>query len=542
VYACDRCRASKKKCDGKAPCTRCWKTEKECSYTAPTAGQVFPAGGVVQAVTSAAISPPTTATVSHMNNAAISRRYFDMFNMTVKPMVLMDAHYDYQSFVDLPSQAKQLQYYAIMASMNSNFAADHDQSADFLQRARHLSADLLDDFQLETAKGFHLMAFHYWGKDADRMSHYRDITLSVCRRILARSSPDREDAIRLYLVTLCLSSMDDPTMPCEVESLVRLCEGGPYCRFLDYHATRQAKPPTSLPTHNTSLSTAQLYLWVHFQAEMGRRIFHWANRAPAPGQGLFRPLSEDSFAEMLTMLGDVSNIMIVHTVESPYLEMGLCMGQAMYSVIYYAGGRVLEALKAIENVVHELNRLPNFAMLAGPFFISLSHWMFLMAFVERKYALAQRLLDIQVAMSLVSPPILPSLHANMERLRSLQPSLPPSGPASRSYPPSFRPSEGEGHPPPPPPRMNFESDQFSRGWPPQHSSQHLSQYASQHPSHHPIQSPHTLLAGRRVVPHSSYSPPSEDNGWDMEGGVIDSSPPDALFPHEYVSTWSGPSS
>merc|ERR1712137_572368 len=408
VYACDCCRASKKRCTGKMPCTRCAQMNKVCTYSGM--------GRVNHQHTPSKSPPPlprpTTTVEQELTNSNITLRHFELFQATPKPLLLAECAMDYSHLAQSHHCAHQLQYYSILANTTRLFDQSPHNYLDYEHRARELAGKMIDEFSLEAAKAFHLLAFHYWGQEKQKSEHYRDICLSLCRRVFEREDHEQEDAFRLELVTMTMNDFGDPAVRAEFDSIMTTQD---VRRFLvdDQRSVQSGSRHSRDP-----LTTTQIFHWLRLFAEMNRHIFLDLGQRPEPGKRIFKPLSENLYQQSVSMIGQVTSMMSLRHMDC-YSALGALIGMSVFSIIYSAGGRDENAIACARAVVEQLeDHGPSAVGIAGPYFVTLLQWLFYIALHDQQYELAERILAIQRSGVQQLPSIKPHLEPNEAYLRS----------------------------------------------------------------------------------------------------------------------------
>merc|ERR1711963_561322 len=417
VYACDCCRASKKRCTGKMPCTRCAQMNKVCTYSGM--GRVNHQQTVPSSKSPPPLPRPTTSVEQQLTNNNISLRHFELFEATPKPLLLCETGTDYAHMAHSHQCAHQLQYYAILANTSRLFDQSPHNYLDYEHRARELAGKMIDEFSLDSAKAFHLLAFHFWGQDKLKSGHYRDICLSLCRRVFQRGDHEQEAAFRLELVTMTMNDFGDPAVRSEFDSIMTTQD---VRRFLTEDGQRSSQPPAVTSPPNTRqrqpLTTGQLFLWSRVFTEMNRHIFLDFGERPEPGKRIFKPLSENMYQQFLSMHAQVISSMIPRHVDC-YSALGALIGMSVFSIIYSAGGRDDNAIACARAVVEQLEDHGQTSVgIAGPYFVTLLQWLFYIALHDQQYELAERILRVQRTGASYLAAIKPHLEPNENYLRA----------------------------------------------------------------------------------------------------------------------------
>ena len=235
AIACDACRKSKKKCDGNTPCFRCKRNNKVCTFSpqkrkTPAGAtmtidtnqpvtrvfdeQVFaiehfkPVSGIVGSNQNQLqlINEKVNAKESLMGNLSIQYKYLEMYFSQINPTFFIETEFfkNGDKMTSKKSKGIMLQHNsALAASARSNY--DKQQMKIYEKRAKILASELFDEITPDAAQGFSLLAFYYWGKNTDRAKHYRDICLSLCKRIKKKYQHQPiefyEDILRIEFAT-----------------------------------------------------------------------------------------------------------------------------------------------------------------------------------------------------------------------------------------------------------------------------------------------------------------------------------------------------
>ena len=219
--ACDTCRHSKKRCDGLFPCSRCTVTARACTYSAPKRRKPRATGNHPSRSSAPSSHEPGTAPSQpgpqHFqvkldpSNTLLSQQvtaqsflnvFFERIYVINKMMDL-----DIRQFERPSSKPVLLQFYAAVATSSRALSPHGSEYRMFESQARQLAGELFDDLHEETAVGFHLLAFFAHGEDFARGSHYREMSKSMCQRLLERRDLSEESRMRLVRLEIMNASL-----------------------------------------------------------------------------------------------------------------------------------------------------------------------------------------------------------------------------------------------------------------------------------------------------------------------------------------------
>ena len=190
--ACDNCRKTKQRCDGNSPCIRCQNKNKTCAYS-PTSlrgKRKFSDLDIVKIENNSIINSNYNIMTS-----SIERKYLDAYFSYMKPPMLFHG-INYDNLLNLQgNDGKSLQFNIAIATAARSFG-DNAVSTNFEKKARQLAAELFDQFTLDTARGFSMLSYHYSGQDNYLSQHYRDLTISICKRLQAMYSSSSDTSIK----------------------------------------------------------------------------------------------------------------------------------------------------------------------------------------------------------------------------------------------------------------------------------------------------------------------------------------------------------
>ena len=176
AIACDVCRKSKKKCDGASPCNRCKVGNKVCTYTP------------LKRRTICKKYPKTTSITtlnSELSNQTLCKKYLEIYFEHINPVDLI-TNFKIGSYDSIQSKGTLLQYNAALATATRSKGTPRLYRG-FEKRAVQLASELIGEFTFEAAFGYYLLAFHLWGEDESLGMHYREISNSICNRLLIQN-------------------------------------------------------------------------------------------------------------------------------------------------------------------------------------------------------------------------------------------------------------------------------------------------------------------------------------------------------------------
>ena len=353
-----------------------------------------------------------------MVDLTVTRRYFQLFNSALRPLFLSEGDFDYALLAQSGSVVHQLQSYSILASMYYNFGGSPSLCLDYEHRARRAAMELLDEFTLEAAKGFHLLAFHYWGRNNDKAEHYRCISLSISRRVLARGDADQEKATRLYLSTLAISEIYEPSLMSDYDLLFQhqpRAGGSRPSQRVEILPQRVLLPFRANITQNTELSTEELHFYIRFRVEISSSLL---KSSGVRGENPLRGIDPDTFQRLSDMLQETVHIMGRHHVKHPYPILHQVVGPLLFGILYCAGFRHL-SLSSIHQALLILESNQSIIAHMNPFVISVLQMAFFVSYHQSDYHLAHRIVNQQKALANIWPFVHQQVTSNLLMLEIL---------------------------------------------------------------------------------------------------------------------------
>lgn len=304
---------------------------------------------------------------------------------------------------DFPtSQSVLLQYNAMLASTTKMFGAPPSVYEAFETQAKLLAKELLIDFTFETALGFHFLAAHYWGTNTDLSLHFRDLSISIGYRALAKESNINQlkKLITLQLVTYGLHDSDEINNVKNILSLVQ--------------TTFQQKHP------NLNLSNLGIGPIIDF-------FIHLSRSSNILRYGDDQEIILLKSVPQLKELGQAKKLLSKTVVDikqskpnDPVLKGAKIIEQMLMAIIIILSGcDVSFAMSLIEGSVEAMESNKLLINFAGPRCIAIFDVTFFVLFEIENYYLAHRMLEIQKKQALIFPTMEKIIARNSAKIQQI---------------------------------------------------------------------------------------------------------------------------
>lgn len=388
--ACDFCRKCKKKCDGMSPCNRCKENNNICTYS-PRALKTKKVESQIQ-IKSSAIA-----------DSALSRNYIELYFNRINPSPLF-ANLQVSSFDKPKSKSILLQYNAMLATSMRAYEMDKKIYKNFETRSKQLACDLIDDFSFDTALGYYLLAFHQWGENDELGCHYRDITLSICEKLLrAQKKNQIQDN---YMI----SQIYKLQMAASVVNYV----GESDFSILDKTVDKILQNP--LIVNDPALDTLLLG---KFQAKLWKYLFKNSNEVDYYINPFKKP-SLDHCEELYSMVMQFENVLNKTFVLSEQSVLIIAVIHIFRAMLYYSNDQFAPAIFYCEQAAGILENHLHYVPFCSPFIATICHLIFLISYFEKNYSIANRISGFQRKLADIMPSTREILEKDMTLLRSVE--------------------------------------------------------------------------------------------------------------------------
>ena len=360
--ACDRCRARKKRCDGQFPCDRCQQANLGCSFT-DAANRVRNIPDVLSKIQASQFTVET--------RKKLLQAYFDCSN----PIVLFNSdHFSVDNFLQPNSKQLTLQLMAILATSSRCMGETHTVILALEKQSRDLAAELMDDFTFTTAMGFHLLSYHFWGQDEILSSHYKEITLSLCRhgRMMPKNSSDFDKLRELQIATLGIQNVNYKNI---TEELSRIIPNGKHTQ-----------------------GTAQITHWALLRAQAVKYLLVHDNVGTTAA---FSPINQQAIAELNYLIREVYKNLVNSSRISK--ELADAIHELYGGLLEYVSGNRGKGILQLERASQLFSSNTNMVAISDPFYIYMFHSAFHIAYLEQNLDLATSINQIQSILAGVLP-------------------------------------------------------------------------------------------------------------------------------------------
>jgi len=328
-----------------------------------------------------------------------------------------------------------LQFYTAAAAASRAFGGTTGQQTyrNFEQRAHQLASELFDHISEETAIGFHLLSYFTRGEDTIRANHYRDVTTSLCRRLMrlqATSHESRDRLLRLQMVSITLGPVDDPDMTVSeyteiVDKAQSFVTPSPHPSGHGAPAVDISHPPPpAVPASPRDILPMSELIPMFVFGFKFRYIFEERAEDQDREHLTFRTgLQTSELNDLIFMVDEQIHRFVENKLVPPYLADLTRVCFHLYKVlVLFAGADEEESLALLRQCVPiietNLHLLPCFPATM----IELFHLCFLVAFFRQDYFLANKISGFQRRIADFLPAGRPLMQQDMERLKSLSPS------------------------------------------------------------------------------------------------------------------------
>jgi len=315
-----------------------------------------------------------------------TEQYYELYFNTINPVRSL-IPFDIDTYKQPLDPPKLLQLHSILASSTNVFCSDKSISKAFETAAIRLAADLFDDFSYDSALGFSLLAFYFWGINQELYDHYQDISISLCKRVASRTgSPEiKIFTLRLHIVTIQMCGIGTacPILPSSFDNVQSTLQD----MSAQYNTTNMFPPSCFTNEEFLSLSS--------FRVEIQKNIF------PNEDQGCIPRVDGITFESLRCLMENIDCIYRLRfsnfNENSTNLLLTQCYGEFLRGILWQAVRNVNNALGHIRKVVEIFGGDENpLCTMAGPHFMTVFHYSFRIAHEYRNISLASRIHQLQV--------------------------------------------------------------------------------------------------------------------------------------------------
>lgn len=415
--ACDNCRKCKKKCDGASPCERCKGDNKICTYSLQKRRVL--SSNQQKTSKNASKQLKLLPHSSAIADLSISRRYLELYFYIVNPSRMV-MNFDISLYDQPKSKSVLLQYNAVLATAIRAFGGSDREYRGFETRAKQLASELLEEVTFDTAYGFYMLAFHLWGEDDDLGCHYRDITLSICKRLsrqkaIAETSQN-PSVIKLELATAIIGILGESNHNTLEQTIAKV------------------KP-------EEILFLQDVLLLAKFQADL------WKNLLKEPNDkdyfiNPFKKVDKNVHTGLCIQIQQFENVLNKTYVLNDQSILVVSVVNIFKSMLYYTSDKSESSLACIKIAVDILEGNTRLIPCCNPFMVTVCHLIFLIAFSEKDYLLANRISGFQRKLADIIPSSRELMERDMGLLKSVGPTESPkitSQPKTQLTFPTFLP-------------------------------------------------------------------------------------------------------
>lgn len=419
LVACDGCRALKKRCSGNSPCERCQDAGSICTYTSVKPNKKRRLVNSISNTDDSDSSPPTPVPHSPIN-ADIAKDIVERKLMRVyfERICFMEKYFfmDIDRFCsESPSPAVLLQRASAMATVARSFGI-RDGPNSYLRyekQARQLASDLFDEFTADSALGFFMLSFHMWGENLALAGHYRDLGVSIGRRVQSIHAKDHltvEQMLRMQVTAVgyIASSSVGPNQ--DYHDLVQ--------ELRDHSAQTEG---LARPSGDT-LSVDHLIFLISFYHRFSY-LFHDPEHLDFNRQPLRQPVNMGRIQEELPFAMSTFEMMTeVHFVPSNQMDVVKGVYHIIKACLHWAANQADLALNSLRESIPILESPANADLVPffSPIVSEMAHFGFLIAFESRDVLLANQLVGFERRLAAIHPRLRPLMEQDMALLKTLR--------------------------------------------------------------------------------------------------------------------------
>jgi len=364
-------------------------------------------------------SPPTPVPHSTLNaditkdlvERKLMRVYFERINFMEKYFFM-----DIDRFCSAtPTPAVLLQRSAAMATVARAFGIRDGPNSyhRYEKQARQLASDLFDEFTVDSALGFFMLSFHMWGEDLTLSGHYRDLGVSISRRVQSIHAKDHltvEQMLRMQVTAVgyIASSSVGPNQDfSEVAQELR-----------EHHAQGGHHPR---PSEETLTVDNLIFLISFFQRFT--YLFHDPEHLNFTRQPLRQPVNSNSVQEELPHTMETFDMMSeVEFVPSNQLGVVGAVYLMIKACFHWAVNQGDAALASLRKAVPVLedDAHKDLVCFLSPIVSEIAHFGFLIAFESQDVLLANQLVGFERRLAAIYPRMRRLMEQDMSLLKTLR--------------------------------------------------------------------------------------------------------------------------
>lgn len=309
-------------------------------------------------------------------DAVFRKKYLDSYFETINPLILFGAHPICKNSYDIPtSDARNLQFNAILATSLRYFGVSPTVYSVFIEKAVQLSGKLICDFSLDTALGFHCLAYYYWSEDIILSNHYKNISKSICTRTLEKGTNSKS----MVIPKLCEENL---------LTLKLLSMGIDRNNYRSQEFEKEITPIKERMHGNNMLKHIVLWSKLHFFLD-NYLLYNDEIR------NVNNPLDLETFNDVIVTLDGVVHYFHT-TIASDVSKKGVTvMDHFIRALALYYVGFKEESFKFINDVLSILDKHPEIVQLGNGQLVPMFHSIFMVAYNEKNYEIASKINNLQ---------------------------------------------------------------------------------------------------------------------------------------------------
>ena len=287
---------------------------------------------------------------------------------------------------------------------------DDEIAKNFETKSKYLASDLFDDFSIETAQGFAMLAYYFWGHDKGLSQHYREIAISICKRLLTTEVQDKKskkkgvtksDILLVYFVALSATDSNP-------------CKPNPYfgINFVSTNQITSNSSKNEIHSHSLVHSIPKMIYKLYVMNEIIQQI-HNADLTVRRGAISIEQANDFlSQIEGFDKFGPSPEYDNFNAISSP-------MNYTLTAAIYYASNQIQKSkewcLKTLNQYLEHETKL----IFIPPFLIITIQVLFILCYDLEFYDQANKIIEIQKKISRVHSKIDVFLLGNIKLMESI---------------------------------------------------------------------------------------------------------------------------